>query len=364
MNILLTAVHDENKNLSISEKELLRWHQRLGHSSFQQVQFLLNQGILARSEDQRRLHRTAAQIRHPPKCAACLFAKQTRRATVQRSSNAVRDHAGILSADQTLPGQRISVDHFVCSTKGRLFSGAGRTNPDHMYCGGCVFVDQSSGFVHTEFQSSLDTHQTLKAKESFELRCLDYGVRPQAYVTDQGAAFTSHDFSRRLADFRQLHHLAGTGGHHQNGVAERAIGTITRIARTMMLHSAIHWPEVADSQLWPMAVKYAIDVYNHVPRVKSGLSPHDEFTRQRWPLSHLHDFHVWGCPAYVLDKRLGDGRKIGRWEPRSGRHKYMGNSVRHASNVPLVLNPNTGRLTSQFHTVFDEWFHTVTSDLE
>ena len=86
------------------------------------------------------------------------------------------------------------MDHFVCSTKGQLFSGAGRTNPDHMYCGGCVFVYQSSGFVHTEFQSSSDAHQTLKAKEGFELRCLDYGVRPQAYVTDQGAAFTSHDF--------------------------------------------------------------------------------------------------------------------------------------------------------------------------
>ena len=170
MNVLLTSVHDDNKNLTPGEKELLRWHQRLGHLSFQQVQFLLNQGVLARSEEQRRLHRTAAQIRNPPKCAACLFAKQTRRATVQRSSNAVKDRAGILSADQTLPGQRISVDHFVCSTKGRLFSGAGCTNPDHMYCGGCVFVDQSSGFLHTEFQTSLDTHQTLRAKDSFELR--------------------------------------------------------------------------------------------------------------------------------------------------------------------------------------------------
>ena len=41
MNILLTAVHDENKNLSTSEKELLRWHQRLGHLSFHRYNFSL-----------------------------------------------------------------------------------------------------------------------------------------------------------------------------------------------------------------------------------------------------------------------------------------------------------------------------------
>ena len=40
----------------------------------------------------------------------------------------------------------------------------------------------------------------------------------------------------------------------------------------------------------------------------------------------------------------------------------MGNSPRHASSVPLVLNPNTGRMTTQFHAVFDEWFHTVAAD--
>ena len=41
----------------------------------------------------------------------------------------------------------------------------------------------------------------------------------------------------------------------------------------------------------------------------------------------------------------------------------MGNSPRHASNIPLVLNPNTGRMTTQFHAVFDKWYHTVTTDL-
>jgi hypothetical protein len=39
----------------------------------------------------------------------------------------------------------------------------------------------------------------------------------------------------------------------------------------------------------------------------------------------------------------------------------MGNSTKHASTMPLVLNPETGAITAQFHVVFDDWFATVTS---
>ena len=174
-----------------------------------------------------------------------------------------------------------------------------------------MFVDQASGHLDVQFQTRLNTHETLQAKENYKLQCLDLGIRPQSYVTDQGAAFTSHEFTQQLTDFRQIHQLAGTGGHHHNAIAERAIGTITKVSRTLLLHSAIHWPDVADSQLWPMAVQYAVFLYNHMPRADTGLSPHDMYTKVRWKLDQFHNCHVWGCPVYVLDKRLGDGKKIG-----------------------------------------------------
>jgi hypothetical protein len=37
----------------------------------------------------------------------------------------------------------------------------------------------------------------------------------------------------------------------------------------------------------------------------------------------------------------------------------MGNSPKHSSTVPLVLNPETGAIIAQFHVVFDNWFATV-----
>jgi hypothetical protein len=39
----------------------------------------------------------------------------------------------------------------------------------------------------------------------------------------------------------------------------------------------------------------------------------------------------------------------------------MGNLTKHTSTVPLVLNPETGAITAQFHVMFDDWFATVTS---
>ena len=43
---------------------------------------------------------------------------------------------------------------------------------------------------------------------------------------------------------------------------------------------------------------------------------------------------------------------------------YLGFSCKHASTVPLVLNPSTGTITPQFHVVFDDWFATVSSSVD
>jgi hypothetical protein len=47
------------------------------------------------------------------------------------------------------------------------------------------------------------------------------------------------------------------------------------IARTMMLHLAIHWPDVAGPTFKPLAVKHAVFLVNHMPDPKIGLFPSD-----------------------------------------------------------------------------------------
>ena len=42
----------------------------------------------------------------------------------------------------------------------------------------------------------------------------------------------------------------------------------------------------------------------------------------------------------------------------------MGISEKHAGDVPLVLNPNTGKITPQWNVIFDDWFSTITIEEE
>ena len=356
---IVSTVNTENHNLVESEKELLRWHYRLGHLSFKKIQHLMRTGVLSNTEAGRSLHTAASKIVHPPKCAACLFGKQTVRPTKAKTTTVVKDRAGVLKEGNILPGAEVSVDHFVSSLKGRLFSGYDKGSDDSRYVGGCIFVDHSSSYIHIEFQSSLSSHDTLRAKAAYEAVCRDYGVVPKTYTSDNGKAFTSKDYTEHLSRFHQITKFAGVGAHHQNAIAERSIRTIMSIARTMMMHAAIHWPDMAQANLWPMAVSHACFLWNHVPDPSTGLSAHDLFSRIRWPHRKFHDLHVWGCPTYVLNKTIQDGNKIPRWQPRSDRHMYIGTSRYHASTVPLILNSTTGYISPQFHVVFDDWFATI-----
>ena len=78
VNNVQSVVSASNINLSPAEKELLRWHQRLGHIAFNKVQHLMKTGVLGFSEATKRLQRTACRLQ-PIKCAACQYAKQRAR---------------------------------------------------------------------------------------------------------------------------------------------------------------------------------------------------------------------------------------------------------------------------------------------
>ncbi|KAL7464495.1 hypothetical protein ACHAXS_004829 [Conticribra weissflogii] len=43
--------------------------------------------------------------------------------------------------------------------------------------------------------------------------------------------------------------LCGVSAHHQNGVAERTIKSLTLISRTLLLHTQRHWPEYITTML-------------------------------------------------------------------------------------------------------------------
>jgi hypothetical protein len=228
--ISTTSAH--NQNLSAAEKELLRWHFRLGHLSFRKIQFLLQSGALAHTDASRRLQTASSKLHSCPLCAACQYRKQRRTTTPGKLSRTVREREGALKQDNLLyPGQKVSVDHFICSTsstRGRLRHTYGKKeDPKLQYSGGAIFVDHASGFIFVRHQVHMNTHETIESKESFESHCRDYGVIVTEYLSDNGtAAFTSQAYRQHLQTFSQISQFAGVGAHHHNGVAERSIQTV------------------------------------------------------------------------------------------------------------------------------------------
>ena len=353
LNLAIEA--EGSQTLTEGQLTLLRWHCRLGHLNMRAVQSLLKSGALGHSK----VILSAAKCEHP-KCASCMYGKNSRRPTEADVKTPKPERAGSLKHEDLFPGQRVSVDHFVCSTKGRLYSSKGKTADKDMYCGGCLFVDHASGYIHVEHQVAFNAAQTLLSKHRFERHCQDMGATVVNYQTDNGV-FNAAAFVTEIEKRGQQVRFSGVGAHHQNGVAERNIGTIMRMARTMMLHAAVQWPEVADASLWPMAVDYAVFIFNHVPNPTTGVAPIEMMTRSAWPRQQLQNLHVWGCPSYVLDPALRDGKKIPRWKPRSKRSIFVGLSPVHANTIPLILFCDTLAISPQFHVVFDDWFTTVIS---
>ncbi|KAG7341235.1 reverse transcriptase RNA-dependent DNA polymerase [Nitzschia inconspicua] len=154
--------------------------------------------------------------------------------------------------------------------------------------------------------------------------------------------------------------LSGVGAHYQNGVAERSIQTVTQWARAMLLHLALHWPEQSRLDLWPFALEHAVYLWNHMPKKDSLLAPVQLFTGAVFDdYHHLQHSHVWGCPTYVLDPKLQDGKKIPKWDLRSRRGMFVGVSPSHSSTIGRILNLRTGRISPQYHVVYDDLFYTV-----
>ena len=170
---------------------------------------------------------------------------------------------------------------------------------------------------------------------------------------------------RLLLRTEQKLQYSASNTHHQNGVAERYIGTIIRMARAMLIHSALLWPKQSKLEHWPMAMDHAVWVWNNLP-MDDGLSPEEKWTGSKAPsYNHLQRAHVWGCPAYVLDPKLADGQKILKWSPRSWQGKFIGYSKDHSNSAGLILNPKTGYLSTQYHVLYDDKFETVEDcDLE
>ena len=369
-NIANMSVFDEtNQNITAAQKDLLLWHARLGHHGFAHVQQLMRpRDVFQLSSSSNSTSKPAgpcinpkhpsAKTCKPPLCAACQIARAKRRST--ETSTTVTHHEQLLKIGDLKPGSCVSIDQYESAVRGRLPNSRGKESFGTKYAGGTIFCDHASGFIQCFHQVSLRASDTLISKRAFERIAKTCGKQILKYHGDNGT-FKSKEFTDTVAEAEQDMKLSGVGAHHQNGVAERAIRTVTERARAMMQHAYLHWPEEFNVDLWPFALDHACWMYNHTPHRSHGWAPIEIFCGSSVACQHLQRARVWGCPGYVLSPTLQDGKKIPKWAPKARRGQFLGFSRGHSSTIGLMRNLQTGYISPQFHVVFDELFTTVHS---
>ena len=323
---------DSNTNLTNPQRELLLWHWKLG-CSMSRIQQLMVEHEAIDANNERVIMPQVIKPKFPSAsscpillCTSCQLAQAKQRNPGVTKQKYVEEKEGILSAGALEPGDFVSMDQFIVKTPGRLPTGYGREGHENRYHGGTIFNDAVSGAIWVENQVSLGAGETIEAKLRFEqwLRELAW-IEVQHYRSDNGV-FTAEEFVEQCKSQNQKQSFSGVGAQHMNARAERSIGIVVGMARTFMIHVALHWADykVDDISLWPFAIKHAAWLYIRLPNQITGISPLEMLTREKATHKDLLRSHVWGCPTFVLDPRLQDGKKIPKWNRRSRVGQFLG----------------------------------------
>ena len=366
-----SILNERNQNLSAAEKELLLWHQKLSHAGLSQIQRLcsrqrqkkistVDEFIAFRDSHNLPCKYNVSQAGTSSLlCAACCISKATRRKPTVRSAGKQMQEMKLKENDLQ-PGDRISCDHYVSPVPGRVVSTSGHSSTTHGYVAGTIYVDHASGWIFHRAQKSISASDTIRGKLLLEREAVEVGTKIKAYHSDNGV-FNSEEFRKHCDQLDQTQTFSGVGAKFQNGVAERSILTVCSMARASMLHAALHWPGMKFLTFWPMAMTYAIWIYNQLPQRSSGLSPEELWCRNKSSRTNLKRAHVFGCPVYVLHPKLQDGQSIPKWNAKARQGVFVGYSTEHSSTVALVYNPSTQHISPQYHVIFDDAFATVPS---
>jgi hypothetical protein len=181
------------------------------------------------------------------------------------------------------------------------------------------------------------------------------GIQICNYHADNGR-FADTAFINDTKRNNQSITYCGVYAHFQNEIAEKRIRDHQERTRTMIIHAKQRWPEAINAALWPYALRLACDIDNCTPKTMNGTSPIEEFANVQIRPKLCH-YHTFGCPAYVFINH--EGTNLGKWEARARLGICVGISPKHARSVHLILNPNTGLVSPQYHVKFDDLFQTV-----
>jgi hypothetical protein len=239
----------EYGNLPAPQKELLKWHWKLGISMYCVQEMMREQHYEEPNGNKTVLPAiikpklASARNFIVPPCQSCLLAHARKCTPNVLWMHLLDNREGAIMRDQYNVGDFISTDQFICKTPRRLLTGYGRESQDCHFQGGTIFNDTPSGLIWVENQVSLGANKMVMGKTRFEQWLYDQCVCEVKHYHGDNGIFSTEEFWRDCEDKRQSQLFSGIGIQHQNAHTERAIQTIMYMARTFMVHASLHWTE-------------------------------------------------------------------------------------------------------------------------
>ena len=109
-----------------------------------------------------------------------------------------------------------------------------------------------------------------------------------------------------------------------------------------------------------MTINYTVWVFNQFPQLDTCVCPNEVWSQLRYAHKDFWHDRVFGCPVYVLEPKLQDGKKTRKLDLRAHLEMFVEFSSVYSSLVALVLDVRTGNIYPQYHVTFDVKFEIVT----
>ena len=179
-----------------------------------------------------------------PTCAACMYAKSTRKPWCGRSRKS--PHKPLQVAH---PGQMVSMEQLVSPTPG-LGAHMNGILSIKIYKYATVFVDHFSIYSYMHLHQTASSEDAFERKHSFEIMTASYGIIVKQYYADNGI-FRENAWVLYCQERANTHlkTYSGVDACHINGLAERRIRDIQDNSVAMMLHAQHKFPEAITTNL-------------------------------------------------------------------------------------------------------------------
>jgi hypothetical protein len=161
----------------------------------------------------------------------------------------------------------------------------------------------------------------------------DSRVIPQSFLSDTGGSVTSAKFTEHdLVTLKQVVKCAGVEAHtHNAGHAERPIQPLCQFGPWCCIQ------QCAGQML--LGGKWQ----SHMWSSSRIMFPLSQWSLSKWPFlvvsvgeEKVSWTACWGCPVYVLERAIADGKKLPRLEPPSVCCINTGFSKKHAGTASFL----------------------------